>query len=1785
MIDLNERLGFNERITRLGKNLGGAALSPFKLVWDVATAPLNDAEEFNGISNTLKTSVGNFVKSVGRPLGNLLSDIDAINRTVIREPLGTASLAIWEMRNNDVDFSAAWEKAWEARDEVSLGQSLAANIFSNTFTRSAFVDESKGVNLFNEFDIFNKEERDKVFKQSAFGRISSGGFDFTAQLFGDVTLLGGKAVITYRLGESGISSFKKFKNPDELFVAVQNEIGLAKEAQVALRDGVEGVVNKYSTPIQNYRDNGIEYAISTDFVKSSDDPATLAYLLGTAKTDDEVAFTMRAALGDQTALTELQKLRPSNAAAMNKMIGNLSEADKNVIAPLFDPQTGRILDINENPKALSEAGFEYDDLYQNNDFFKKFVDTFESPSQKGVGTTDKMVTRTFGTSERYKRFEDFIAKGRVTKILGNPKPGSSTIEFFQPTRWNRAYARVTWAAGERPAYIANINSPDSYQEILASVNRARKIIGNQRTDAAGKMIYEGFSADDASRIVREYAAATTPEQRSIVILKLEEEVVNKVAQKHGISQERAKQIFDGNTRAKQSALASFKERGYGLEKNGDLIKVPIYESQTANHMPIMDFDVLDRTIQKELSVLKGPLTLKDSVVDLADVMQDLFKVGVLLRLGYTTRNAVDSQLRIMAAYGPMIALKNIPKGIGNFITNASTVPGRLVDNIKVWRGKETVSSYRNRIDIEARQLGKQIGEIESDIKSLDNQIARVEAGPVIPEFQVEGYTVDESLIIKFGNDESVQKVIDKQSERVVNSPKFLKDVDKEFYDTVEYPVVDEAAEILSYTRSAAQEGILKKKGYFPLKVITDGLEGRGPLGQVGGPEYIEAIIKRGRADYVDKVDDFGINTQGTIQAELSPGGFGKGEWEQIAFTDGKSKIKYVKIDWYPSTAKKNEFIEEAKDRYYRETYTPKQLKQDFKAQEEQHAAKYLQNWDPDTSLYYGEKQNLTTELENLKLKYNSIVDDIAKIDAPITKKTIGQEDIVIPSQFGEAYTARGSRGLGTELNVRDVSVAGTYQSQVTGYSSALMRDLEFTGQATITPDMINYYEEFAKAHNDILMNSPTTRYFLSKYKLSKDWDKAAKQTENWLRNAPEGKAAAKRLSPLSVNKDAPVSLGLASDDIAEYIQVMVNNTKNLIPEGTFKDELVDRIIKRKVFTPNELRKMFPDTNSLSPIVGRKLEEDYTRNIAKSFNKWINKAFKALGTIPEDKWARLPLYDTLYRNDFTQRVMLSEALKGGVLTSAEMGRLMKAAHTQSVREVNKILYTIIRKSNLGGLTFIRMISPFFGAQENAIKTWARLIGRSPVILNRGQLIWTAPNRAGFVTDRDGEPIEQEALSSDGTIWLEVPQPLQKLPGLNSLTQAGIPKRSLDIIFGGGFELPVGPYVAIPASTIVKRKPELEESLKWALPFGPERNAVMAMIPTWMKRQVIKTQGQDSPEFARMYQLIWTTEQHKARENGTPYKTPQEIEKMVKAFYNMRTIANLVLPFSPRFDSPYRMHMDMWREYQRKFGKNADEMFLKDHEEFFDLAISLSQNVGGVQASVDAVSATKANKELVSTLYATEPSLIGLIVNNPTGYDFSQAAYEWQYATPVTPGSKQTFRGTSDPFEVQRRNEATKGWVKYRQFMSTQIEPVLMDRGLSSVRDRRAKDLAAMRNDFITQLGAENISWRDDWLDTDGSKTGRVIRGLQAILNDEKFMQANANNPTWKSVALYLQLREQIADELSQRKVKSLGAKANIGIAQAFDAAVGQLKQQDIGFSDLYDRFLSNDLVYDKFTVGE
>ena len=549
----------------------------------------------------------------------------------------------------------------------------------------------------------------------------------------------------------------------------------------------------------------------------------------------------------------------------------------------------------------------------------------------------------------------------------------------------------------------------------------------------------------------------------------------------------------------------------------------------------------------------------------------------------------------------------------------------------------------------------------------------------------------------------------------------------------------------------------------------------------------------------------------------------------------------------------------------------------------------------------------------------------------------------------------------------------------------------------------------------------------------------------------------------------------------------------------------------------------------------------------------------------------------------------EELNKRRLTTDELWKAQQAARRTSIASMKKIVFNIDRRTNLGH--FMRLIAPFFSAQENAYKTWLRLVKEKPYLINRANVIWNAPNRSGLVTDEEGNPVSPDKLTRDGVIWLEVPQSLKNAPfigkGLQSLTDVGISKQSLDVVFGGDFNIPLGPYVAIGVKQFVKRVPSAEKILGWATPFGPPENTLDALAPTWAKRQLVRYLGESSPEYARTYQLIWLTEQHKARENGTGPIPESKIKELTDNFYNMRTVANLILPFSPRFASPYRFYMDQYREYQREFGREADEKFLKDYgPEFFDFATSLSSNTTGVQASISAAENIKQNKDLIADVFSDEPALVGLIVNNPTGYDFSEAAYQYQYNTRIAPGSSETFRGTVDPAEAQRRNNARLGWIQYRQAMDV-LDAELQNRGLSSYNNKAAYDLKYTKEQIIGKLAVNPdgtpSDWWIDYLDVDGSKTLRIINGLEKILSNEQFVSRNKDNVTWKSIAEYIKVRNIIADELAKRPSNSIDANVNYDLKYTYENIVQKMKQDDLGFGDVYDRFLSQDKLYYKYVT--
>ena len=1508
---------------KFGEEVVGSGVGVARFSFDLGTALWDSQDQYNGFIQPFKVAAsknsGNIIKPYASAGGAImkvpgvapaLERINYVNREYIREPLTTYNLVLGDITSGREDLTAIFDpdvyrKAYKGAQDISFGQAVV----------------SVGRNVYDpKFNVYDPKQREAAFKKSGWGKALSGGFDLSIQLVGDVTLAAGKVLKVAKASELGVG---KLSNADAVAKAAE---GITK-AQY-------GEVNRFTKVLDDFTANGSDYAISHPMVKSSSNPGLLAHLLGDSIDRDETALILRSAMSDPAAMDELRLSRRYITDALETARGDLSSVDEYKLFAAPDG-SGMLPFLNDNPIVTDDALANYASLAENDKYFAKLME---------IGQGGGVLTRT--TGKGLQSIENLVAEGRATKFYDKTN-GNPRVEVFQPTPFHRLYQKISWLQGEKPAGLIDFNDADSYREVIATTGQLEKIL---KLDPA-----------QSKSILDSYIGARTPEERMIATINLEGQALRKIAAKYDIDEDIANQIYNNYNGARTSALKSIKDKGFMVDTDGSIIKVPQLESQTADFLPIMDFQLMDNLLKRNSSVLRGIVGGgKDSFLTVADVIQDAFKAGALLRLGYTQRNAIDSQLRIAASVGSLATLRHLGPGIKNMVNNSVAVPARFID------------SYR---------------------------------------------AVDDGMTIK---------QVQQSSTKVINELNELK----------------------------------------------------------------------------TKI--------GEVEAKVS-------------------------------------------------------LKPD--------------NVDLD-----GELNTLRLLQEEKVAVYNHYAEVLSRKGTKEPKQRIGTGTYKVTGSDGEVYDLHDAFGGPLGDMFRKIASSGnSFERLVDSNTDMYMRKLSSKGIGAVRPSDPAYFEQWAQTLRQQFGNSAVVNKIIAGDSID--------DITKWLRNSPEGRDLRKRLA-------------LTSDDSGEYVNKINGFLDQYLPlQSGLRGKL-------KEVTAADLRTAFDDPTDLPIIHGHVLEEALFNVSQVKGRELINTAFKFLGTLPEDTWARNPLYVYLYRREAKRRLDVMTGQKVERLTAEEQAKLMSQSHKIAQREMKGILFNIERRTNLA--TAFKYISPFFSAQENSYKTWLKLAAANPAIVNRGYLVWNAPNQAGLVTDQEGNEVPAGQTTGNDIIWVGLPKGITKIPGLQSLTEMGIPKGSLDILFQGGLDLlymkgnpnvfsdifPVGPYVAIPVSEVVKRQPSLEESFKWALPFGPSKDALSGLAPTWFQRLQTRAGGLNDPAFARSYQLIWNTEQQRAKRNGQDPVPAGKILRMTKDYWNMRTAANLIMPFAPRFDSPYKYYLDKSREYRRLYGLEADAKFLDDYPEFFSFSASLSANPTNVQSSVQAVNNIKKYDGLVGELAKIEPRLVGLIVNDFSGYEFSQASYDYLYGKRIASDSPQKFLTSQAPAEAQKRNDAEKGWIQYNRIMDA-IDNDLQDRGLTSTQQKGAEDLATLKSAVITKLSQktdadgkpiinpktgqiEQTAWSDDYLDSDGSKTNRVILGLGKILTDKKFIEVNKNNSTWKSVSAYLDLRKALAQELSSRKVKSINAKANTDLRFIYDGTVNKLKQDDkLGFAYVYDRFLSQDLVYDKY----
>jgi hypothetical protein len=1509
-----------ERAVSFGGDIAGLAGAPAKFAWDVGTAPWNDDEEYNGFIQPFKTAAMQAGGSVVKPLASAggavmkvpgvapaLETLYKVNQEAIREPLTTYFLVRGEVAGGNIlgFFDPdTWEKAYKGAQEISLGQAFVGQF------RSAYDPQ---------FNIYDPREREAAFKKSAWGRSLSGGVDVFAQLFGDVSLVGGKAAKVLKASELGVG---KLNNADAVAKAAE-EITKAQY----------GVNNRFTKILKDFTDNNSAYAISHPMVKSSSNPGLLAHLLGDSVDVDETALILRSALGDPKALNNLRAQRVHISDALEAERGKLSAVDEFKLFAAPDG-SGMLPFLNDSPAVTEEALNNYRSLAATD---KYFADLME------VGKGGGALTRTTGLG--LQGVEDFVAKSRATKFY-DKKVGNARIDIYQPTPFHVLYQKFSWSQKERPAGWVDFNDPDSYREVIATVNRLEKKAN--LTPVESKKLLDG------------YLGASTPEAKFTATLNLEGAGLRALAKKYDVDEEFADDLYNNYKRARTSATKSIKDKGFMVDTDGSVIRVPQLESQTANFLPLMDFDVMDDLLKRNASAFKLIGTTKNRVFNSLDFVQDAFKAAVLLRLGYTIRNTVDSSLRIASSVGAYAQLRHLGPGLKHIITDKVATPSRLIDRYRA-----------------------------------------VDAGMTFAQVQ-------------------------KSANKVTNELNDIK--------------------------------------------------------------------------------------------------------TRISATEAKASLN------------------------------------------------------PDDLDLAGELNTLKLLQEEKEAVYQHYADVLNRSPKAQPKQSIGTGSYRVTTSDGQVYDLDDALGgpLG-DMFKRIASSGNSFERMVDSNTDLYKRNLESRGIGAVKPTDPAYFEQWAQTLRTQFGNSAVVNKIVA--------GETVDDITRWLKSSVEGRDLRRRLA-------------INSDNAAEYVTRISGFLDNYLPVSS---NLRDKI---KTVTAEDLRSTFKDPTTLPIIHGHILKENFD-NVSEIQKKGvINSLFKLLATMPEDAFARNPLFVHLYRQEAKRRINIMSGLKDDIIGLDEQRVIMDQARKVALREMKGILFNIERKTNLA--TAMKYINPFFSAQENAYKTWMKLAVADPSLVNRGYLVWQAPNRSGLVTDENGEQVPVGKTSGSDTIWLDLPKGITKIPGLESLTKMGISKGSLDIIFQGGLDalynqgnpnivadiFPVGPYVGVTVSALTKNQPTVQESIKGMFPYGIPKNLQSAFLPPWLQRQITANAELEDPQFARTYQLIWKTEQQNAKRDGRPAVKPEKIMDMTKDYWTMRTFASLIMPFAPRFDSPYQYYLNKSREYKRIYGLDADAKFLQDYPEYFSFSASLSKNPTGVQSSTVAAENTKKYSGLISELSNINPRLIGLVTNDPTGYDFSQAAYNFLFRKKISPGSPDKFLSSLSPQESQRQNDAEKGWIQYNK-LSDAIDNELQKRGLSSTQQKGAEDLKFIKQSFITKLAIqtdadgkpvfnnttgqyEQTAWYDDYLDSDGSKTNKVIVGLGKILEDQTFMKDNKNNPTWKSVSAYLDIRKAISRELLRRDVKSIDAKANVDLKFIYDGMVNKLKQDDkLGFAYLYDRFLSQDLITDKY----
>lgn len=609
---------------------------------------------------------------------------------------------------------------------------------------------------------------------------------------------------------------------------------------------------------------------------------------------------------------------------------------------------------------------------------------------------------------------------------------------------------------------------------------------------------------------------------------------------------------------------------------------------------------------------------------------------------------------------------------------------------------------------------------------------------------------------------------------------------------------------------------------------------------------------------------------------------------------------------------------------------------------------------------------------------------------------------------------------------------------------------------------------------------------------------------------------------------------------------------------------------------------------------------------------MSTALRAIGSVPETRMLRHPVFETVADLDFRQRIASAENMLGRALSLAEQADLRSASQAYALVKMKETLYTLESRSTLD--EYLRFVAPFFPAWVNAASRWGKFYMRNPANPGKiGSRVASIKSNTVLVNE-NGEPVEADSTSAFDS-YLVVPfgagnLPFTKLSELVNKMWPGaaevmnktyIPLRSIDVVFQGQPGNPgFGPWVTVPTQYLLNKRDEWFENdvgkfiIKQVMPIGPTTSGYATMdyvqhfMPTGVRRIVdTLTKNQAWYSAYTKNKLMLVSMQAEGTYDGDPIQMEEDAIELTRFTQFIKIAASFTSPVAQQQRGDVEYYASRWREFRDATGSadEADRMFYEQYPAQWVLSQGISKNLTGGMAQATTTSNQQENQHLAAV--ASElgaPELMGFADNyQPDGElasytteDFNPYSRRWQFYNAPT-GAGENYRTNKQVQEVIRDAAVDEGWMKYQQ-----VEAVVEGRLVAQGYTKGSYEFMKAKQERMSKASEKIGQYHPEWALARGeanfAKNERNAIFFRYQINDPKWMEGKEDHTVTRSIREYLNTRDVVRAGMErQGTAKTSTAKSNEQWNAALEWKRQQLSDQSPAFKEWVDRYFRNDII--------